>query len=128
MNFKSLGILSLVGLMTLSLAACGTNKDISFADAQQIANKNAELLTQMIVGTTPNQQTLSLQTTIQDNDGMEIALALSGQSEQDKQNNLSKRTIDVDANILNSGDTMAVSGSLLTLLNQDTLFLQVKEL
>lgn len=128
MTFKKIGLLSLMGVMTLSLAACGKNKDLSFDEAQQVFNKNSEVLNQMILGTTTNQQNIELETTIQDNDGMKMDIAFKTQSEQDKQNNKSKRSIIADANILNSGESVAVSGSILALLNKDTVFFKIEEL
>ncbi|MDR0369536.1 MAG: hypothetical protein LBH96_03325 [Candidatus Peribacteria bacterium] len=114
--------------MTLSLTACGKSKELSFEKAQQVLNKNSEVWSQMILGTNANQQNVELETTIQDNDGMNIGLVFKSQSEQDKKNDKSKRSIGVDANIIDSGNSVAVSGSLLALLNKDTIFFQIEEL
>lgn len=128
MHFKSLGMLSLLGLLTFSLAACGKNTDLSFAEAQQQVDKNSEMFTQMILGTTPHQQTIELQTHIQDRSGVEVALSLRSQSEQDRANTRAKWTVDMDADVSYDGETAAVSGSVLALLSPEAIFLQVKEL
>lgn len=90
MKLQHLGMYSLLAISTFALSACG-NKELSFEQALAEVNKDADLVTQLVLGATqPTQQTIQVETTISDGSGTTIGLAIDSQSQQDKSAGISK--------------------------------------
>ena len=133
LRMKKVFLLSSLMATSLLLAACGNStKELSFQEAMDIANKNSNLIMDLILSEkTPSQQDITLVTTIDDGAGTLINVDITAQSQQDKPAQKSKMGIDFDIGIGGiEGEIrdLTTSGSLTALLTSETVFLNVEKL